>query len=87
MGPASNAVRSGISRDDVLSSMCGGVRSASDGSESYVQRVKPAVIHYFRKRRYVPFFQTGAAFLHALYSNCAEVVWYSGEFYPRPTEE
>lgn len=56
------------------------------------QRIKPAVYTYvvavqdssFR------FSETGAAFLvdfaskHALHSNCAEAVHYSGEFHPRP---
>lgn len=56
------------------------------------QRIKPAVYTYvvavqdssFR------FSETGAAFLvdfaskHALHSNCAEAVRYSGEFHPRP---
>lgn len=58
--------------DDVLSLMCGGVRSASDGSESYAQRVKPAVYTYV-------IFASEHARMH---SNCAEGVWYSGELHP-----
>ena len=56
------------------------------------QRVKPAVYTYIISAEddSFRFSETGAAFFvdfaskHALHSNCAEVVRYSGEFHPRP---
>jgi len=55
-------------------------------------RVKPAVYTYIVSSEddTFRFSETGAAFLvdfaskHALHSNCAETVRYSGEFHPRP---
>ena len=57
-----------------------------------VQRVKPAVYTYIISAEddSFRFSETGAAFFvdfaskHALHSNCAERVRYSGEFHPRP---
>ncbi|KAH7890113.1 hypothetical protein F5I97DRAFT_1800566 [Phlebopus sp. FC_14] len=80
-------------REDVFGLLHGGThRSPVDGRTSYAHRIKPAVYTYiiavdddsFR------FSETGAAFFvdfaskHALHSNCAESVRYSGEFHPRP---
>lgn len=56
------------------------------------QRIKPAVYTYVVavQDSSLRFSETGAAFLvdfaskHALHSNCAEAVRYSGEFHPRP---
>lgn len=57
-----------------------------------LERVKPAVYTYIicAEDDSFRFSETGAAFLvdfaskHALHSNCAESVRYSGEFHPRP---
>ena len=79
--------------DDVFSLMRGGVRRSSmDGSKSYAHRVKPAIYTYIISTSddSLRFSETGAAFFadfaskHALHSNCAESVRYSGEFHPRP---
>lgn len=73
------------SREEVYALLCGGRHPGK-------HRVKPAVYTYviavqddtFR------FSETGATFFvdfaskHALHSNCAESVWYSGELHPRP---
>lgn len=75
------------SKDDFLALLRGGLVGAKE-----TNRIKPAVYTYiiaagddtFR------FSETGAAFFvdfaskHALHSNCAERVRYSGEFHPRP---
>jgi hypothetical protein len=82
---------------DILSILHGGGASRPNQQQSEVQtalahRVRPAIYTYvistaddsFR------FSETGAAFLvdfaskHALHSRCAQSVWYSGEFHPRP---
>jgi hypothetical protein len=64
----------------------------SRGGGPNAQRVKPAVYTYIISAEddSFRFSETGAAFFvdfaskHALHSNCAEVVRYSGEFHPRP---
>ena len=77
---------------DVHALLKGMVRHGSGDAVMVPHRVKPAVYTYiisveddsFR------FSETGAAFFvdfaskHALHSNCAEAVRYSGEFHPRP---
>lgn len=81
---------------DVIDILHGGVGRPGSKNASiqmqHVKRVKPAIYTYiissdddsFR------FSETGAAFFvdfaskHALHSNCAETVRYSGEFHPRP---
>lgn len=83
------------STEDVFTLFRGGRRRSSiDGTVSYAHRIKPAVYTYiistdddsFR------FSETGAAFFvdfvskHALHSNCATSVRYSGEFHPRPVD-
>ncbi|KIJ63398.1 hypothetical protein HYDPIDRAFT_176087 [Hydnomerulius pinastri MD-312] len=79
--------------DDVFSLLHGGThRSSNDGTVSYAHRVKPAVYTYIISTddESFRFSETGAAFFvdfaskHALHSNCAETVRYSGEFHPRP---
>lgn len=84
-------------KQDVLSILHSGGASRpnqhqSERQEALYHRVKPAVYTYvvathddsFR------FSETGAAFFvdfaskHALHSKCAESVWFSGEFHPRP---
>jgi hypothetical protein len=71
---------------------CRNRADSAGGSPPFSRRVKPAVYTYvisvdddsFR------FSETGAAFFvdfaskHALHSNCAQAVRYSGEFHPRP---
>ncbi|KIJ98458.1 hypothetical protein K443DRAFT_680738 [Laccaria amethystina LaAM-08-1] len=62
------------------------------GGPNAQRRVKPAVYTYIISAEDASFrfSETGAAFFvdfaskHALHSNCAEVVRYSGEFHPRP---
>lgn len=62
------------------------------GGRGEPHRVKPAVYTYIIAVRddTLRFSETGAAFFvdfaskHALHSNCAESVRYSGEFHPRP---
>ncbi|OBZ75871.1 hypothetical protein A0H81_04973 [Grifola frondosa] len=77
--------------EDILQLLHGGKESTGSRSQ-FAHRIKPAVYTYiiavdddsFR------FSETGAAFFvdfaskHALHSNCAEAVRYSGEFHPRP---
>ncbi|GLB35678.1 putative protein kinase C conserved region 2 (CalB) [Lyophyllum shimeji] len=78
---------------DLIELMCGGAsRPGALHNPQFEHRIKPAVYTYvisadddsFR------FSETGAAFFvdfaskHALHSNCAERVRYSGEFHPRP---
>jgi hypothetical protein len=77
---------------DIHALLQGVVRSGTGDVLDRPHRVKPAVYTYiisldddsFR------FSETGAAFFvdfaskHALHSNCAEAVRYSGEFHPRP---
>lgn len=55
------------------------------------QRMKPTIYTYvICMDGTLRFSETGAAFFvdfaskHALHANCAESVWYSGEFHPRP---
>jgi hypothetical protein len=65
-----------------------GLRNATQ----FVDRMKPAVYTYIISSEddSLRFSETGAAFFvdfaskHALHSNCAESVRYSGEFHPRP---
>ncbi|KAH7911118.1 hypothetical protein BJ138DRAFT_1007282 [Hygrophoropsis aurantiaca] len=92
---ASNGFGTIITPDDVFNLLQGGsLRSAVDvDSQSYAHRVKPAVYTYIiaNEDQSFRFSETGAAFFvdfaskHALHSNCAESVRYSGEFHPRPT--
>lgn len=66
--------------------------SSPDSNMNYAHRVKPAVYTYIISAEddSFRFSETGAAFFvdfaskHALHSNCAESVRYSGEFHPRP---
>jgi len=63
-----------------------------DGTASHARRIKPAVYTYIISTDddSLRFSETGAAFFvdfaskHALHSNCAKAVRYSGEFHPRP---
>jgi len=63
-----------------------------DGTASHTRRIKPAVYTYIISTDddSLRFSETGAAFFvdfaskHALHSNCAKAVRYSGEFHPRP---
>ncbi|KDQ59894.1 hypothetical protein JAAARDRAFT_33466 [Jaapia argillacea MUCL 33604] len=69
----------------------GGVRRG-DADAQFQHRVKPAVYTYIISSTddSFRFSETGAAFFvdfaskHALHSNCATTVRYSGEFHPRP---
>ncbi|KAG0701564.1 hypothetical protein DFH29DRAFT_925873 [Suillus ampliporus] len=79
--------------DDVFKLLYGGSRQSSgDGSRRFANRIKPAVYTYViaKEDETFRFSETGAAFFvdfaskHALHSNCAESVVYSGEFHPRP---
>ncbi|KAG2131240.1 uncharacterized protein EDB93DRAFT_1094489 [Suillus bovinus] len=78
------------SADDVFKLLRGGLRR--DGTSIFENRVKPAVYTYViaEEDDTFRFSETGAAFFvdfaskHALLSNCAESVVYSGEFHPRP---
>jgi hypothetical protein len=71
---------------DTLGLLRGGQGNAGD-------RIKPAVYTYIvaSEDDTFRFSETGAAFFvdfaskHALHSNCAETVRYSGEFHPRPS--
>ncbi|KIK91666.1 hypothetical protein PAXRUDRAFT_830632 [Paxillus rubicundulus Ve08.2h10] len=81
------------SSKDVINLLHGGThRSSADGTVSYAHRIKPAVYTYIISTddESLRFSETGAAFFvdfaskHALHSNCAESVRYSGEFHPRP---
>ncbi|OAX35760.1 hypothetical protein K503DRAFT_696409 [Rhizopogon vinicolor AM-OR11-026] len=83
------------SADDVFKLLHGGSRASSgDGSRqpASANRIKPAVYTYVivKEDESFRFSETGAAFFvdfaskHALHSNCAESVVYSGEFHPRP---
>ena len=73
------------SREDVLALLQGGNGAAG-------HRIKPAVYTYVIASQddSFRFSETGAAFFvdfaskHALHSNCAETVRYSGELHPRP---
>lgn len=77
--------------DDVLQLLHGGKEDAASRGQ-YAHRVKPAVYTYILavEDDSFRFSETGAAFFvdfaskHALHSNCAETVRYSGEFHPRP---
>ncbi|KAH0830223.1 hypothetical protein J3R83DRAFT_1582 [Lanmaoa asiatica] len=81
------------STEDVFTLLRGGMRRSSiDGTMSYAHRIKPAVYTYIISTDddSLRFSETGAAFFvdfaskHALHSNCAKTVRYSGEFHPRP---
>ncbi|KAG1731236.1 uncharacterized protein EDB91DRAFT_1155182 [Suillus paluster] len=81
------------SADDVFKLLHDGPRQLSgDGSHGLTNRIKPAVYTYVisKEDETFRFSETGAAFFvdfaskHALHSNCAESVVYSGEFHPRP---
>lgn len=81
------------SRGDVFTLLHGGMRRVSiDGTVSHARRIKPAVYTYIISTDddTLRFSETGAAFFvdfaskHALHSNCAKTVRYSGEFHPRP---
>ncbi|KAG2148789.1 hypothetical protein DEU56DRAFT_782266 [Suillus clintonianus] len=81
------------SADDVFKLLHGGPRQLSgDGSRAFENRIKPAVYTYViaKEDETFRFSETGAAFFvdfaskHALHSNCAKSVVYSGEFHPRP---
>lgn len=76
---------------DILNLLQGGERKNDEGKK-FVHRVKPAVYTYIISAEddSFRFSETGAAFFvdfaskHALHSNCAQKVRYSGEFHPRP---
>ncbi|KAG1749494.1 hypothetical protein EDB19DRAFT_144016 [Suillus lakei] len=81
------------SADDVFKLLQGSSRQSSgDGNRAFENRIKPAVYTYViaKKGETFRFSETGAAFFvdfaskHALHSDCAESVVYSGEFHPRP---
>ncbi|KAJ2936897.1 hypothetical protein H1R20_g193, partial [Candolleomyces eurysporus] len=72
-----------------LTSILNGGSTAPKGSN---ERIKPAVYTYVisSEDNTLRFSETGTAFCidfaskHALQSNCAQHVWYAGEFHPRP---
>ncbi|TFK45912.1 hypothetical protein OE88DRAFT_1708179 [Heliocybe sulcata] len=76
---------------DILAILHGGNRRGQNDTR-FEHRVKPAVYTYIIavEDDSLRFSETGAAFFvdfaskHALHSNCAEAVRYSGEFHPRP---
>lgn len=81
------------SSKDVFALFRGGIhRSSVDRTALYGHRIKPAVYTYIISTDddSLRFSETGAAFFvdfaskHALHSNCAKAVRYSGEFHPRP---
>jgi hypothetical protein len=82
------------SAEDVYTLFRGGImrRSSIDGTVLHPHRIKPAVYTYIISTDddSLRFSETGAAFFvdfaskHALHSNCAKAVRYSGEFHPRP---
>jgi hypothetical protein len=78
-----------------VSTLLRGGRSSRPGpsnTSQYANRLKPAIYTYIISAEddSLRFSETGAAFFvdfaskHALHSNCAESVRYSGEFHPRP---
>jgi len=77
---------------DVLKLLTGATRTGEGTIVEGPHRVKPAVYTYIISSEddSLRFSETGAAFFvdfaskHALHSNCAESVRYSGEFHPRP---
>lgn len=78
---------------DVAQLLHGGAsRPGAPQNSQIVNRIKPAVYTYIISADddSLRFSETGAAFFvdfaskHALHSNCAEKVRYSGEFHPRP---
>ncbi|KZP06001.1 hypothetical protein FIBSPDRAFT_876914 [Athelia psychrophila] len=77
---------------DVMQLLTGAVRNGAGTIVEGAHRVKPAVYTYIISAEddSLRFSETGAAFFvdfaskHALHSNCAEAVRYSGEFHPRP---
>ena len=82
------------SRTDMTALLRGG-RGSGPGIQHFPQfadRLKPAVYTYIISSEddSLRFSETGAAFFvdfaskHALHSNCAQTVRYSGEFHPRP---
>lgn len=76
---------------EILHGGLGGRPGAQNGAQ-FAHRIKPAVYTYILSAEddSFRFSETGAAFFvdfaskHALHSNCAEKVRYSGEFHPRP---
>ncbi|KAF7974235.1 hypothetical protein HWV62_13118 [Athelia sp. TMB] len=79
-------------KTDVMKLLTGAVRKGDGTLVEGPHRVKPAVYTYIISSEddSFRFSETGAAFFvdfaskHALHSNCAEAVRYSGEFHPRP---
>ena len=78
---------------DFYALLLGGDRQLAGTKEApFANRIKPAVYTYViaEHDQSFRFSETGAAFFvdfaskHALHSNCAESVYYSGEFHPRP---
>lgn len=78
--------------EDVLKLLTGATRNGVGEIVEGPHRVKPTVYTYIISSEddSLRFSETGAAFFvdfvskHALHSNCAESVRYSGEFHPRP---
>lgn len=84
-------------QEDIISILHSGGASRpnqhqSDHQVALAHRVKPALYTYAIScaDNSLRFSETGAAFFvdfaskHALHAKCAEYVWYSGEFHPRP---
>jgi hypothetical protein len=77
---------------DIHALLKGAIRTRTGSIVDVPHRVKPAVYTYIIaiEDESFRFSETGAAFFvdfaskHALHSNCAEAVRYSGEFHPRP---
>jgi len=78
---------------DFFALLHGGDKQLAGTKETpFANRIKPAVYTYViaEQDQSLRFSETGAAFFvdfaskHALHSNCAESVYYSGEFHPRP---
>jgi hypothetical protein len=77
---------------DALALLRSKAMEPKDSGRPHTFRVKPAIYTYViaAEDNSIRFSETGAAFFvdfvskHALLSNCAEKVRYSGEFHPRP---